>query len=248
MVFSGIIECRGEIVNVVESNSSGGRSFSIRPTMETFLEQDIFVGCSIAVDGVCLTVTDFDKHTFQVDLAPETLSRTHFFSAREGDCVNLENALRMSERNSGHTVQGHVDGVGKIMSVVEEGISLRVKISTHNLSRDVATRQYMNSLIVSKGFIAVDGASLTVCEVNRTEEWFTLMLIPHTQAVLKPWIPDGLVNIEIDCLAKYITANLEGYISQRLEIFEFRSQVSGAIAVVSLAISMMCLVKLLVRN
>jgi riboflavin synthase len=183
-----------------------------------------------------------------VDLAPETLKRTHFRIAKKGYSVNLENALQCSDRNSGHNVQGHVDGVGKIEYVAQEGISLRVKISTRNLSEDRRERGFMNSLIVPKGFIAVDGASLTVCEVNRAEEWFTLMLIPHTQAVLKPWEVDGLVNIELDCFAKYITASLDDYVAPRISSLTLRSNVAEFIAVVSLAVSLVCFVKVFVNN
>lgn len=120
--------------------------------------------------------------------------------------MNLEKAMKNSERNSGHTVQGHVDGTGTISGLVQEGASLRVTISTRSLSKDENVRKYMNSLIVPKGFICVDGASLTVCEVNKREEWFTLMMIPHTIKVLKKWNVGDSVNIELDCLAKYVSS------------------------------------------
>lgn len=248
MVFSGIIQCRGRIENVMESDSQAGRTFVIRPETESFLGKSVSVGSSISVDGVCLTVTELDDHVFRVDVAPETLKRTHFSSIVLGDAVNLENALQMSDRNSGHTVQGHVDGVGKIVSVIPDGISLRFTISTRSISLESTARSSMNALIVPKGFIAVDGASLTVCEVNRVEEWFTLMLIPHTQAVLKPWQVGQFVNLELDCLAKYVTASLEGYLAPVIEKLRFRSQVSEVIAVASMGVSILCLTKLLARR
>jgi riboflavin synthase len=151
-----------------------------------------------------------------VDLAPETLSKTNFANISKGDEVNLERALKSTDRNSGHTVQGHVDGVGRIVSIIQDGSSLRFKISTLSMSSKQKEIEYFNSLIVPKGFIAVDGASLTVCDVNRKDNYFTLMMIPHTQKVLKTWNTGDLVNIELDCMAKYVHSTMESFLDTSL--------------------------------
>ena len=242
MVFSGIVESKGNVKAVQRHGSNddvSGLSLVIQPIMEGFLGPDIILGSSIAVNGTCLTVTKVGENSFSVDLAPETLEKTSFNDVSHGSEVNLERALKVGDRNSGHTVQGHVDGVGVITSMVPEGVSMRVKISTSTLSLDPKERQYMNSLIVPKGFIAVDGASLTVCEVNREEEWFTFMLIPHTLEVLKKWEVNGKVNLELDCLAKYMSATVQTMVEPVMNELSARMQkiermnlvLAGAVAI-----------------
>ena len=219
MVFSGIVETKGNIkkVHSVADSLSHGMTLEIEPQLDTFMDSDIYSGCSIAVNGTCLTVTKFNEKSFMVDLAPETLNKTSFNAIGEGDEVNLERALKMNDRNSGHTVQGHVDGVGVIESLTPDGVSVRVRISTSSLGSSTEERKYMQSLVVPKGFIAVDGASLTVCEVNQSEQWFTLMLIPHTLEVLKPWKVGGRVNLELDCLAKYVSSTVSTMVAPMIE-------------------------------
>ena len=156
-------------------------------------------------------------------LAPETLVKTSFSNSFQGSFVNLERGLKASDRNSGHTVQGHIDGTGKVISIVPEGVALRVMISTKNISQDPIERAYMNSLIVPKGFIAVDGASLTVCEVNRKEEYFTLMLIPHTQEVLRSWEKGDFLNIELDCMAKYMSSTMKAFVDPVISSLQKRA-------------------------
>lgn len=222
MVFSGIVETQGHIDSIasIDGDSGHGITLKISPLDIQFMNQDISIGCSIAVNGTCLTVTKFDSKSFEVDLAPETLRKTSFTSLESGSLVNLERALMMNDRNSGHTVQGHVDGIGKIVSITKDGSSLIVKISTAQISKCKRRRECLNSLIVPKGFIAVDGASLTICETHNKEEWFTLMLIPHTQEALKPWREGGLVNIEVDCLAKFVASAMKNLMEPRLKKLE----------------------------
>eukprot|EP01041_Mallomonas_annulata_P013140 gene13140-27791_t len=173
---------------------------------------DAYVGCSIAVNGVCLTVTSFNNDQFTVGLAPETLRRSNLGLLAPGDAVNLERALRADGRNSGHFVQGHVDCTGKIIQKWRENESLWMKIQV--------PKEYMK-FIVAKGFIAIDGTSLTICEVDNTENWFTYMLISHTQQSVIQAKKDinELVNVEVDVLSKMVDQSLSG-LSSRVEKIE----------------------------
>jgi len=166
------------------------------------------------VSGVCLTATDLDgtKNQFKVGLAPETLRKTYLRSVKAGDKVNLERASEIGGRNSGHFVQGHVDDTGEIINkwVDEDSLFVKIKVTPE-----------LMKYIVPKGFIAVDGTSLTVCEVDTKENWFTLMLIEYTQKkIIVPAKAVGdLVNIEVDVLGKY-SENVLAALLPRLEALE----------------------------
>ena len=170
--------------------------------------------CSISVNGVCLTATDLKDDTFKVGLAPETLRRTYLGKLKEGESLNLERASEIGGRNSGHFVQGHIDGVGEIIDKWEDEDSLFFKVRVD---------QELLRYIVPKGFIAVDGTSLTVCEVDsRIEEsWFTFMLVEYTQKkIIIPKKDVGaLLNIEVDVLGKYSESALAA-ILPRIEELE----------------------------
>ena len=174
-----------------------------------------FDSCSICVSGVCLTATDLDSsnNQFKVGLAPETLRKTYFPSLRAGDAVNLERASEIGGRNSGHFVQGHVDGTGTILEKTPDKDSLCFKITVDDPN--------MLKYIVPKGFIAIDGTSLTVVDVDTQEKWFSFMLIEYTQK--KIIIPSkGLgdkVNLEVDVLGKYSETALAALLP-RLEALE----------------------------
>lgn len=161
--------------------------------------EDINLGDSISVNGTCLTVADFDKQLaeFSVGLAPETLRKTSLIELEKGSWVNLERALRPSTRMGGHFVQGHVDGTGQIVELKPEGDSLWVKVKT---SKEILR------YIVPKGFIAVDGTSLTVVDVFEEEDCFNFMLVAYTQQnVVIPMKKVGQkVNLEVDILGKYV--------------------------------------------
>ncbi|CEM28755.1 unnamed protein product [Vitrella brassicaformis CCMP3155] len=183
--------------------------------------EDCYVGCSMAVNGVCLTVTELDKGegegrgTFTVGVAPETLRRTNLDDVSAGNAVNLERSLPADGRCSGHFVQGHVDGTGVVLDRWSEGESLWLKIGPP---------AEVMPFIVEKGFIAVDGTSLTVCDVNRSHDpqpWFTLMLIAHTQqCVTLPTRDVGdRVNIEVDVMGKYV-AQAAGALIDRVNALE----------------------------
>ncbi|KAJ8614453.1 hypothetical protein CTAYLR_000818 [Chrysophaeum taylorii] len=201
MVFSGIVEEMGTVVSLSKNpemamwdgSVSEGTEIRIRGKIAV---EDAYIGCSIAVDGVCLTATELDSEAseLKLGLSPETLRRTTLGSLEAGDMVNLERSLSADGRNSGHYVQGHVDGTGTIDDKWQEGDSLWFRIR--------APRGLM-TFIVPKGYIAVDGTSLTVCDVD--DNTFTLMLVEHTQKciVLPTKAAGAAVNLEVDVIAKY---------------------------------------------
>jgi riboflavin synthase len=161
---------------------------------------DAKIGDSISVNGACLTVVDFDASCFAVDLAPETLRRTSLGQAGAGSAVNLERALSASDRMGGHIVQGHVDGTGAITGLTPEADCYIMEIDAP---------ESLVPYIVEKGFIAVDGISLTV--VQRTDSRFTISVIPFTMqnTNLHERTVGDRVNLEADILAKYVESLLE---------------------------------------
>jgi riboflavin synthase len=162
--------------------------------------EDLKLGDSIAVNGTCLTAVNFSRTEFSVDLSPETIRRTSLGQLSEGSPVNLERALLASDRMGGHIVQGHVDSTGRVMSSSVDGDSIifRIKVPKR-----------LNPYIVEKGFIAVDGISLTV--VKRGASSFTLAVIPYTlkNTNLASVSIGDRVNLEADILAKYVESLLD---------------------------------------
>jgi riboflavin synthase len=198
MVFSGIVHSKGRLMST--KATIGCKSTSEGVTLEIAHAIPVtpgafYLGCSIAVNGVCLTVTSFTSFSFTADLAPETLRRTNLGFLVAEDEVNLELPLGVADRNSGHYVQGHVDAVVRVAACTPDGDSLRVEFSGI---------PEMLKFVVEKGYVALDGTSLTVCRASRTS--FEIMLIPHTQAVIRKWKVGDLVNLEVDCMAKYLQA------------------------------------------
>ncbi|KAI3698715.1 hypothetical protein L2E82_42474 [Cichorium intybus] len=195
-LFTGIVEEMGKVRQLGFDES--GQSFDMVIHSPTVLE-DVNLGDSIAVNGTCLTVTEFDSDRleFKVGLAPETLRKTSLIELKQGSVVNLERAVKPSTRMGGHFVQGHVDGTGEIVSMEVEGDSLWIKVKT---SPEIL------KFIVPKGFIAVDGTSLTVVEVFDEESCFNFMLVEYTQQkVVIPLKKIGQkVNLEVDILGKYV--------------------------------------------
>ena len=161
--------------------------------------EDVKLGDSIAVNGACLTAVEFDADSFSVDLAPETLRRTSLGQAGTGSAVNLERALAAHDRMGGHIVQGHVDGTGTVTGLTPEADCYIMEIETP---------ESLTPYIVEKGFIAVDGISLTV--VQRADNRFTISVIPFTMQntnLHEREIGDR-VNLEADILAKYVESLL----------------------------------------
>ena len=157
--------------------------------------EDVRVGGSISVNGACLTVTYFDQESFAVDVVPETLRRTNLGGLAVGGPVNLERPVAVAGRLDGHIVQGHVDGTATVDSISYEGDAL--------LMRFRAPESIMR-YVVEKGFIAIDGTSMTI--VNCTDDSFVVTVIPHTREnTLFGTLEEGsVVNLEVDILAKYL--------------------------------------------
>ena len=189
-MFTGIIE---EVGKVKEVCRNGNNSF-IRVQAEKVLE-DVHNGDSIAVNGVCLTVTAHDSNIFQADVMNETLNRSSLGSLKTGSSVNLERAMQAGGRFGGHIVSGHIDGTGIISEVRNDGIAVWYRIS--------AEKNIMK-YIVEKGSVAIDGISLTVAEV--TEKNFSVSVIPHTAShtVLSDKKTGDVVNLENDIVGKYV--------------------------------------------
>jgi riboflavin synthase len=189
-MFTGIIEEIGSVANIQHT----GKSFVLTIDAEKVLT-DVQLGDSIAVNGVCLTVTTFSKNRFTVDVMPETVKATSLRTIKRGSKVNLERAMAAGGRFGGHFVSGHVDGVGVIKGKkqVENAVYYEIE-AEHELLK----------FIILKGSVAVDGTSLTVFGVS--EDSFTLSLIPHTlsETVLGFKGSGDIVNIECDMIGKYV--------------------------------------------
>lgn len=189
-MFTGIVQGKGRIIR--KQSSGGGMVFCLEAD---FALSDPQEGESIAVNGVCLTARDIEGNRFLVDVSPETLARTGLGFLHAGSVVNLERALRLSDRLGGHLVSGHVDALG----VVEDRHNVGdFTVFTFSLSPTLA------KYVIQKGSIAINGVSLTVnsCEGER----FSVSLIPHTLAVttLGELKPGAKVNIEVDIIGKYV--------------------------------------------
>jgi riboflavin synthase len=189
-MFTGIVRELG----AVESLAGGEGGVRLRVRAPATAGQAA-VGDSVAINGVCLTVTETDGETLAFDAVPETLSRTTLGRLRAGAEVNLEPALRAADQLGGHIVQGHVDGVGRVRAVGPEGDGVRVEIEA-----PPGLLRYC----VEKGSVAVEGVSLTVAAL--TPETFSVALVPHTLGVttLGRLGNGDEVNLEVDVLAKYV--------------------------------------------
>jgi riboflavin synthase len=195
-MFSGIVEELGTVREVRVAGEPKRLVLGCERAVE-----DARVGDSIAVNGVCLTVETFDARSFTSGVMPETLRRTNLGALRPGDRVNLERSLPATGRVGGHFVQGHVDGTGEVLELRPDGAALIVKVSLPpRLAR----------YVVEKGYISVDGASLTVVEA--TPGWFTVSLVHHTRehTTLAAKRPGDPVNLEVDIIAKYVERLVEG--------------------------------------
>lgn len=190
-MFTGIVEELG-VVGKISNNA-----MTVQASKVT---EDLKLGDSIAVNGTCLTAVNFSRTEFSVDLSPETMRRTSLGQLSEGSPVNLERALLASDRMGGHIVQGHVDGTGRVLSSRVDGDSIIFRIRVP---------KRLNPYIVEKGFIAVDGISLTV--VKRGASSFTLAVIPYTlkNTNLASVSIGDRVNLEADILAKYVESLLD---------------------------------------
>lgn len=194
-MFTGIVETVGQVVNLLEQ---GGVLTMTLQAAE--IASQVKIGDSVAVNGVCLTVVDFNSQEFLVQLVPETLNRTNLGELKLHDEVNLETAAKPTTALGGHFVQGHIDTTTEIISIDAQGDAELITFKTPK-----AYSQYL----VNKGYITIDGMSLTIIEAN--DDCFTITLIPHTKAVTvsQHYQPGISVNIEVDILAKYTEKLLE---------------------------------------
>lgn len=188
LMFTGIVEERGVV------REAGPHRLVVE--CSTVLE-DATVDASIAINGVCLTVVERTDETLSFDVTPETLERSSLGRLREGDPVNLERPLTLSSRLGGHLVQGHVDGVGLVVSLDpnEAGATLGISVPAE-----------LTPYLIDKGSVTIDGISLTVTSLDREAGSFSVALIPHTLAVttLGRARPGDPVNLEVDLIAKYV--------------------------------------------
>jgi riboflavin synthase len=190
-MFTGIVEGVGRIAAL----EAHGGDVRLRVEAGTLAFEHVQLGESIAVNGVCLTVIEFDAASFAADASNETLSLTTLGRLQVGAPVNLERAMRPTDRLGGHLVSGHVDGVGKVLSIAEDARAQRWRF---------AAPKPLLRYIAKKGSICVDGVSLTVNEVD--DEGFEVALIPHTvaqTAFAQSKVGDN-VNLEIDLVARYV--------------------------------------------
>ena len=189
-MFTGIIEEIGEVFQIQQ----GAKSLKIKIKASKVLE-DVSVGDSIAVNGICLTVCEFNDNTFSADVMAETIRKSSMSGLKMGSRVNLERAMSANGRFGGHIVSGHIDGIGKIENIKPEDNAIWFTIST---TKD------LSKYIVKKGSIAIDGISLTVAEVKG--DIFKVSIIPHTakETILSIKKSGDIVNLECDIVGKYI--------------------------------------------
>lgn len=194
-MFTGIIEERGILQEVQRSVNCAEVTIQAKKVLE-----EIKLGDSIAVNGICLTVTSFTKDIFTADVMPETWRRCSISQLSKGQLVNLERAMPMNGRFGGHIVSGHIDGIGKIQGMKREENAVLYEI----LAEEKILRY-----VIEKGSIAIDGISLTV--TNVTDKSFFVSVIPHTvqNTNLKERKKGEFVNLEADCIGKYVSKFLD---------------------------------------
>ncbi|KAI0046618.1 Lumazine-binding protein [Auriscalpium vulgare] len=202
-MFTGLIEHLGTVSSIILD--SGGCTLTISDSAAIL--DDCHIGDSIAVNGACLTVTKFDQKDkggwFEVWLANETLERTDLGERKVGDQLNLERAMGAHIRFGGHFVQGHVDGTAILVSKSADGDSLRLLFQ---FPEATPTRPSLLPYLIPKGYVTIDGTSLTLTVVNDAEGTFGVMLIQHTQEkiTLSKKTVGAKVNIEVDMVGKYV--------------------------------------------
>lgn len=198
-MFTGIVEEVGEVL------SFEGMKLTIHAPL---VASDVAVSDSVCVAGACLTVIATVEGEFSVEVVPETISRTSLGDLQAGDGVNLERSLAHGGRIGGHIVQGHVDGTATVTAIEREGDGLVIRFAA-----DETIMRY----VVPKGFVAVDGISLTV--VDRDDESFSVAIIPYTleNTTLKDRAAGSRVNVEVDITAKYVEQMAKPYLEKLLE-------------------------------
>ena len=191
-MFTGLITYVGQVAKIEKADTSARLSITCPP-----ITAEIKIGDSVSVNGVCLTVTDFDKSSFAVDVMVQTLNLSSIGKLLVADAVNLELATKSQDRLGGHIVQGHVDGLAQILAITQEPKWQRV---------DLKLPDKLMKYVVAQGSIALDGVSLTVGELDDAKNQVSVWLIPETLAktnLASKKVSDYL-NVEVDVLAKYV--------------------------------------------
>ena len=221
-MFTGIIEEVGSVQNIVQDSESAIITINASKVLD-----GTNIGDSIAVNGVCLTVTSISGNRFTADVMAETLRRSSLGSLGHGSCVNLERAMAAGGRFGGHIVSGHIDGTGVIRSIEREANAVWVEIATPKL---------LLKYIVQKGSIAIDGISLTVAKL--TDDSFSVSVIPHTgeETILLKKKKGDIVNLENDVIGKYVerllmfqkpdSCNDKSYLTQRDSMITGKSEIT----------------------
>ncbi len=193
-MFTGIVEEIGKIKAIKKGKNSARLVINAKKVLE-----DVKLGDSIAVNGVCLTVTEFSNSAFGVDVMHESLRKSSLSTLKNDSSVNLERAMLLNGRFGGHIVSGHIDGTGKIINIKNDDNAIWYTISA---------KEKIMKYIIEKGSITIDGISLTVA--NLSESDFSVSIIPHTQeeTILKMKKIGDIVNLENDCIAKYVESLL----------------------------------------
>jgi riboflavin synthase len=205
-MFTGIIEEIGTVKSIIKKGNA--EHIAIQANL---ILSDISQGESVAVNGVCLTITGFSQHSFEVDVMAETLQRSNIGKLRIMSHVNLERALPLGGRVGGHLVTGHIDGKGTIQTIKKDGIASWYEIRT--------TKEIMK-YIIFKGSVAIDGISVTVAKRERSS--FSFSTIPHTRknTILGQCCVGDLVNIENDQIGKYVDHLMQGSQQREREVFK----------------------------
>lgn len=203
-MFTGLIEEIGDIKEIIRGSKSGKLKIGCCKILE-----GIKLGDSISVNGICLTVTNFNETSFDVDVMPETIKVTSLESLAVGSKVNLERAMKLGDRFGGHIVSGHIDGTGRLISFKEKENATEVRVEAN---------ESLMKYIIKKGSIAIDGASLTIADLDKRS--FMVSIIPHTkkETILLTKKVGELVNLECDSVGKYIE-----------RLMEFQSTKSGGL-------------------
>ena len=185
-MFTGIVQEVGSIISVTAGKLTVAASRTLK---------DLQLGGSIAVNGICLTVTAFDSKSFSVDVMPETLKRTNLGLLHPKDKVNLERPLTFNGEIGGHLVQGHIDDTGKVVQIAKEGEAVLMRFQT---------KPEVMRYIVEKGFIAVDGTSLTVTIRDASTFGVSIVGFTREHTTLAERQPGDIVNLEVDIVGKYV--------------------------------------------
>lgn len=205
-MFTGIIEEIGKISEIKKTGNNNSLTISC-----TSIIEDMKLGDSIAVNGICLTVSRFDIMSFTADVMPITFQKSNLKNCRNGEFINLERALQLKSRLGGHLVSGHIDGIGKIKSITKYENATRIKIQI-----DPEQRKYF----IVEGSICIDGISLTIAELE--QDHLTVSIIPETMrnTILQYKKSGDTVNIESDLLGKYLYNFLqyEGKVKSNISI------------------------------